>query len=124
MNGLKKILIVDDEPDIMKSVSFRVKKAGYGVMEATDGQEGLDMARTEKPDLILLDWRLPVKDGGEVYQELKADDDLKDIPVIILTASRETESLDVKLKNIGAKYVLIKPYEPAELLQKISELIG
>ena len=124
MNGLKKILIVDDEPDIMKSVSFRVKKAGYGVVEATDGQEGLDMARSEKPDLILLDWRLPIKDGGEVYQELKADDDLKDIPVIILTASRETESLDVKLKNIGAKYVLIKPYEPAELLQKISELIG
>jgi DNA-binding response OmpR family regulator len=124
MNGLKKILIVDDEPDIMKSVSFRMKKAGYGVVEATDGQKGIDMARSEKPDLILLDWRLPIKDGGEVYQELKADEDLKDIPVIILTASRETEALDVKLQSIGAKHVLIKPYEPSELLQKINELIG
>jgi two-component system alkaline phosphatase synthesis response regulator PhoP len=124
MNELKKILIVDDEPDILKSVAFRVKKAGYGVLEATDGQKGIDMAKSEKPDLILLDWRLPIKDGGEVYEELKADEALKDIPIIILTASRETETLDVKLRSIGAKHVLIKPYEPTELIQKISELIG
>jgi DNA-binding response OmpR family regulator len=121
---MKRILIVDDEPDILKSVSFRIKKAGYDVIEATDGKMGFDKARSEMPDLIVLDWRLPLMDGGEVYKALKADDKTKDIPVVILTASRETEGLQIKLDAMGIEHVLIKPYEPSELLAKIKGLVG
>ncbi|MBD3426521.1 MAG: response regulator [Candidatus Omnitrophica bacterium] len=124
VNGKKKVLIVDDEPDILKSVVFRVKKAGYDTLEASDGETCIDIARAKSPDLVLLDWRLPGKNGGEVYKELKAHEGTKDIPVIILTASRETENLDVKLKDIGIENVIIKPYEPSELIQKIKDLIG
>ena len=124
MSENKKILIVDDEPDILKAVVFRIKKAGYETVLATDGQEGLEKARAEKPDLILLDWRLPVMNGGEVYQHLQSDNDLKGIPVIILTASRESEDLAVRMREIGVEHVLTKPYEPEELLAEIEKLLG
>ena len=109
---------------MLKALLRNATQAGYEAIEATDGKMGFDKARSETPDLIVLDWRLPLMDGGEVYQALKADEKTKDIPVIILTASRETEELRVKLDAIGAEHVLIKPYEPSELLAKIRELLG
>ena len=108
----------------MKDAAFRIKKAGYETIEAVDGQEGLKKARSEMPDLILLDWKLPIMDGVEVFMKLKEDDRLKDIPVVFFTASRENEDLRVKMREIGAAYVIVKPYEVEELLLKIRELIG
>jgi two-component system, OmpR family, alkaline phosphatase synthesis response regulator PhoP len=83
----KKILIADDEADILKSVSFRLKKAGYGVLTAENGATAIEMVRSHNPDLVILDLRMPVKDGLEVCKEMKADDSLKSIPVLFLTAS-------------------------------------
>jgi len=123
MNADKRVLIVDDEPDILKAVTFRVQRAGYGVISAADGKDGLEKARAEKPDLIILDWQLPVMNGVEVYRELQADPELKDIPVILLTASRERDELEYMRDDVGFKHIVIKPYEPEELLAKISDLV-
>ncbi|MFQ5952117.1 MAG: response regulator [Candidatus Omnitrophota bacterium] len=124
MAGNKKVLIVDDEPDILKAAVFRIKKAGYDVIEAVSGKEGLEKAQTEPPDLIMLDWKLPEMDGVEVYLILKKTDRLKDIPVVFFTASKENVDLREKMEEVGAEHVIIKPYEAEELLSKIKELIG
>ena len=121
---MKKILIIDDEPDIRKAAVFRIKKAGFEVFEAKDGQEGLEKAEEIKPDLILLDWKLPVMDGKETFIKLKEAEGLKDIPVIIFTASRDEETFREKAKEIGIKHIIIKPYEPSVLIDKIKELTG
>ena len=120
----KTILVVDDEPAIVKVVSFRLKKAGYNVVSAADGQEGLDLIGKIKPDLILLDLRLPVLDGFQVCQKVKADENLKAIPIIIFTASSMGENIDSRYKEVGADDYLIKPFEPEVLLEKIRKLIG
>ena len=124
MADVKRVLIVDDEPDILKAVEFRVRKAGYQTVTAQDGPEGMEKARSEKPDLILLDYKLPGVSGVEVYKKLKSEDSLKDIPVVFITASKGNEDLKAEMEKIGAKNVLLKPYEPEELLSKIKELIG
>ena len=124
MPEVKRILIVDDEADILKTVEFRIKRAGYRTITAISGLEGLDKARSESPDLIVLDWKLPDIDGGEVYRRLRADGATREIPVIILTASSDNESLALRIREAGIKHVLIKPYEPEVLLGKIKEIIG
>ena len=120
----KKILIVDDEPDVLKVTEFRVKKAGYQTVTAVDGQQAVDKAASEKPDLILLDYKLPILDGGEVYVMIKGDEALKHIPIVMLTASKGNEDLIAKMKEIGAEHSIIKPFESEELLAKIRELVG
>ena len=87
MSDKKRILIVEDEPALAKLTSFRLKSAGYEVIIAVDGRQGLKMAGKERPDLIVLDLELPVMDGYEVCRRLKDNESLKDIPVVILTAS-------------------------------------
>ena len=119
----KKILAVDDEPDILKVVIFRLKKIGYEVITAIDGKEALDLAERERPDLILLDLRLPIINGYEVCQKIKADEKLKKIPVILLTASTSSEFAE-KMKEYQADDYLVKPFEPEELLTKIKKFIG
>ncbi len=123
MGDKKLILIVDDEPDILKIVIFRLQKSGYEVITAQDGKTGLQLADKKKPDLILLDLRLPVMDGSEVYQRLKSDENLKKIPVIFLTASAE-EGIKDKMKELGSDGYIIKPFEPEELLDKVKKYIA
>lgn len=118
----KRILIVDDEPDILKIAVFRLKKSGYEILTAIDGQGGLDSAKKDTPDLILLDLILPRMTGDEVCRRIKADDKLRHIPVILFTAS--IVEIQEKLKDSGAEDYLIKPFEPEELLEKIRKFIG
>jgi len=122
MGDRKRVLIVDDEPDILKTVIFRLKKAGYQIITAEDGETGMELARKEKPDLVLLDVRLPLIDGYEVCQRLKSDDNFKKIPVIFLTASAADEIAD-KTKASGANDYIIKPFEPEELLNKVKNIL-
>lgn len=119
----KKIMVVDDEPDILKVVIFRVKRLGHEVITATNGQEALDTAHKEKPDLILLDIRLPVMDGYEVCRRIKTDEKLKHIPIVFLTASSASKIAE-KTKELKANDYLIKPFDPEELLKKIKKFIG
>jgi len=119
----KKILIVDDEPDILKVVIFRIKKAGYAVVSAEDGKSALDITQVEKPDLILLDIRLPILTGYEVCKKLKSNKAVKDIPVIFLSASTG-EDIDCKVVECGAQGYMRKPFEVEELLETIKKFIG
>ena len=118
----KKILIVDDEPDILKAVTFRVKKLEYEVVTATNGQEALDLIQKEEPDLILLDIELPVMNGYEVCQRVKTNEKLKHIPIIFLTASSASKIAE-KVKEFNADDYLIKPFDSEELLKKIKNFI-
>ena len=119
----KKILFVEDEPNLQKAVGEILKQEGYVVFGALDGAEGLEIAKKEKPDLILLDLILPKKDGFEVLKELKADEKMKDIPVIILTNLEGTGDVE-KALDLGATTYLVKAnYELEDILTKIKEFL-
>lgn len=117
----RKILVVDDEPDILKTVTFRLKKSGFEVITAEDGDRAVETAKNEMPDLILLDLRLPGKDGIEVCTELKSDDRYKGIPIILLTASSGMK--EEKLKTCMHDSFVLKPYQFDDLLKKIREFL-
>lgn len=117
----KRLLIVDDEADLAEMIKFRMENNGYEVLLAHDGQAALEMARKEKPDLIILDLMLPKMDGYKVCGLLKKDGRYAHIPVIIFTAKGQEE--DMKLgEELGADAYIIKPFEPQVLLGKIKEL--
>lgn len=118
----KKILMVDDEPDFLDMVRTRLEAGGYEIITASDGQQGLERAKKEKPDLIILDLMLPRMDGYKVCGLLKKDTRYSRIPIIILTARAQGE--DVKLgAELGADAYIIKPFDAAALLGKIKELL-
>ena len=111
----KRILIVDDEPHIVKMLQARLEFQEYEVLVATDGQDGLDKARSEKPDLIILDISLPKLNGYEVCQALRADEKYKDIPVVMLTASGQALDIMQGMKD-GADAYMVKPFDSEALL--------
>lgn len=114
--------MVDDEIELVDMLTIRLEANNYEVVAVYDGQEGLDKARTLKPDLIILDLMLPKLDGYKVCGMLKFDEKYKQIPIILFTA-RAQES-DVKLgQEVGADAYLTKPFEPHILLGKIAELL-
>jgi len=120
--GKKKILLVDDERDLVETLSFRLEAAEYEVDKAYDGQEGLDKARSVNPDLIILDLMLPRIDGYKVCRMLKFDDKFKKIPIILFTA--RAQDTDKKMgEEVGADAYITKPFEPKVLLGKIEELL-
>lgn len=122
MNTNKKILIVEDERDLVDVIKMRLDAAGYAAIVAYDGQEALNKARKDNPDLIILDLMLPKIDGYKVCAMLKHDQRYMKIPIVMLTA-RAQES-DVKLsKEVGADAYITKPFEPKVLLEKIKELL-
>ncbi len=117
-----KILIVDDEPNILVSLEYLMKREGYEVHLARDGQEAIEVLRRERPRLVLLDVMMPKKSGFEVCQEVRADESLKDTLVLMLTAKgRETDI--AKGMGVGANAYVTKPFSTRELVQKVSELL-
>lgn len=118
----KKILVVDDEPDVLKILLLRLKKAGYEVMGGRDGREALDLARQMMPDVIMLDIYLPDMNGNDVARVMKNNDKLKHIPIILISAT--TVSIAEIAKDCGAEGYLGKPFEPEELLHVIKKVLG
>ena len=118
----KKILVVDDEPDILKLTVVRLESLGYDVLVAETGEKALEVLKEETPDLILLDLLLPKMQGDAVCKKLKADPELKHIPIILFTAS--AVRVPAKVGEIGADDFIVKPFEPDELLFKIKKFIG
>ena len=117
-----RILLVDDEPSIVKMVGKRLEVEGFEVLIATDGQEGLDKARAERPDLIVLDLMLPKLNGYEVCTMLKQDTRYQGIPVVLFTAKAQEK--DEKLGiECGANAYVKKPFRAQELLEKIRALL-
>jgi len=118
----KRILLVEDEKDMVYAVTLQLEANGYEVLSAYDGREGLGKAKKEKPDLIILDLMLPKMDGYKVCGLLKADTRYTKIPIVMFTA-RAQES-DIKLgEELGADAYITKPFEPQVLLSKIRELL-
>lgn len=118
-----KILIADDEPNILISIEYLMRREGYEVFVARDGKEALDVLRREHPRLVLLDVMMPHKTGFEVCQELRADDALKDTLVLMLTAKgRDTDV--AKGLGVGADAYMTKPFSTKDLVQKVRELLS
>ena len=118
----KRILLVDDEQQLVDMVKVRLEANNYLVLTAYDGQEALEKARKEKPDLIILDLMLPKMDGYKVCGLLKADTRYNKIPIIMFTA--RAQDSDIKMgKEVGADIYITKPFEAEILLKKIKELL-
>ena len=117
-----KILIVDDEPDLVSTVEYRLKFANCSVVTASNGQEGLERAEAEKPDLILLDTNMPVMNGHQMLERLRDSYSLKHIPVIMLTARCEAQDIAAASARGISDYVT-KPFDFAQLMDKINAVL-
>jgi len=115
----KKILFVDDEADLLRVSTIRLRKTGYEVFEAIDGQEALDQARSKMPDLIVLDVFLPVMNGDEVAKILKRDEKLKSIPIILISADSKT--LEERARVSGADDYLAKVFDSGALVSMVKK---
>jgi len=120
---IKKIVLAEDEPQIARLVEFKLKKEGYQVVSKGNGEEALAAIKAEKPDLILLDVMMPVMDGYEVLRRVKEDENLKNIPVVMLTAKAQERDV-VKGIDLGADDYITKPFHPAELLARVKKILG
>ena len=120
--GAPTALIVDDEAPILALLRYNLEKAGWRVLEAADGREGLAVARQEHPDIVVLDWMLPSLSGLEICRRLRHDAELAGIPIIMLTARGE-EADRVRGLEIGADDYLTKPFSPAELLARMQAVM-
>ena len=120
---MTKILFVEDEPTLQKELNEILKQEGFKILSAFDGEEALKTAKKEKPNLILLDLILPKKDGFEVLKELKSDEGLKDIPVIVLTNLEGVGDVE-KAIELGATTYLIKAnYKLEDVVTKIKDFL-
>lgn len=121
---MKKILIVEDELALQDALRKAFSAEGFEILQAFDGEEALSQARSEKPDLVLLDLILPKKHGFDVLESLKSDENLKHVPVLILTNLEESEDV-MKAIELGARGYLIKAnYALKEVLAKVKEVLG
>ena len=118
----KKILIADDEPNIIISLEFLLRREGYEVVVAQDGVEALAQVRAERPDLLILDVMMPHRNGFEVCQDLRQDPEFKDLRIMMLTAKgRDTEVS--KGLALGADVYMTKPFSTKELIAKVKTLM-
>lgn len=116
MNRSQKVLVIDDEHDIHEGVSYWLRAAGFKPLFADDAQQGINLARENQPDAILLDVQMPHKDGIEILHELREDDQTSWIPVIMLSASLREE---YRALDAGARFFLQKPYEGYQLVSAL-----
>jgi two-component system alkaline phosphatase synthesis response regulator PhoP len=123
MNSKKTIMVVDDNPDIITIVRTILEGKGYSVLSATSGPELLNMLKTQKPDLIILDIMMPEMDGLEVLSRLKGLTETATIPVILLTAKVQYEDVLGGYK-LGADYYITKPFTSTQLVNGINLLLG
>ena len=118
-----KILVADDEPNIVISLEYLLKREGYTVVIARDGEEALQTIRREQPDLVLLDVMMPKKTGFEVCQEVRADDALQNTKILMLTAKgRDTDV--AKGTALDADAYMTKPFATRDLVQKVAQMLG
>ena len=120
---MTKILIAEDERDIRDLIKFTLGFAGYEVVDAMNGEEAVEIAKRELPDLILMDVRMPRKTGYEACTEIKADPRLKDIPIIFLSAKGQDAEIQAGLQA-GATEYLLKPFAPDQLTQRIQVVLS
>lgn len=119
----KKILVVDDEKDVLTVLEKRLTIAGYFVLKADNGADAISLAKSRRPDLILLDIVMPNMDGGQVANMLKEDPQTKDIPIIFVTCLVRKEEAGDKELLVAGNYFIAKPYDPDELIREVKRHI-
>ncbi len=119
----QKILVVDDEPFICRSLSFVLRKGNYEVIEARDGEEAIAAIRDHRPDLVFLDVMMPKINGFEVTEQVRADPELDSVKIILLTAKGQESDREVG-KTAGANDYMTKPFSPTKILERAREVLG
>lgn len=119
----KKIVHIEDEPDMIDLVKLILERKGYLVIGAAGGQEGLDIVREHLPDLVLLDLMMPDIEGWDVYQQMRAHEETKDIPVIVVTAKAQNIDKVLGLHIAKVDDYISKPFSPQELVEAVEKVL-
>jgi DNA-binding response OmpR family regulator len=119
-----KIVYIEDDPEMIDLVTLILNRRGYQVKGANGGRQGLDIIRTERPDIILLDLMMPDMDGWDVYQQIKANETTRDIPVIIITAKAQAIDRVLGLHIAKVDDYISKPFRPQELVDSIERILS
>lgn len=122
MADKRRILCIEDEPEMIDLIRLILERKGFEVLGAVGGQEGLDAVRREKPDLVLLDLMMPDVDGWEVYRQMKADEELKRIPVVVVTAKAQSIDKVLGLHIAKVDDYITKPFGPGDLLESVDRV--
>ncbi|GAF85709.1 unnamed protein product, partial [marine sediment metagenome] len=120
----KRVVCIEDEPEMIDLVRLILGRKGFKVIGADGGIEGLEIVRREKPDIILLDLMMPDMDGWEVYQQIKADAELRSIPVVVVTAKAQSIDKVLGLHIAKVDDYITKPFGPQELLESVEKILG
>jgi two-component system response regulator VicR len=120
----KRVVCIEDEPEMIDLVRLILGRKGFNVIGANGGIEGLETVRRLRPDLILLDLMMPDMDGWEVYQQVKADPSLRDIPVVVVTAKAQSIDKVLGLHIAKVDDYITKPFGPQELLESVEKILG
>ncbi len=120
----KVVVCIEDEPEMIDLVKLILGRKGFDLVGAVGGREGLETVRRLKPDLVLLDLMMPDMDGWEVYQQMKADDELKDIRVVVVTAKAQSIDKVLGLHIAKVDDYVTKPFGPQELLQSVNKVLA
>jgi DNA-binding response OmpR family regulator len=119
-----RVVCIEDEPEMIDLVRLILGRKGFNVIGADGGVEGLETVKREKPDIILLDLMMPDMDGWEVYQQIKADPELRDIPVVVVTAKAQSIDKVLGLHIAKVDDYITKPFGPQELLESVEKILG
>ena len=119
----KTIVIADDEPHVLRSLEFILKKQGYNVITAVNGEEALEKVRGNEPDLVFLDIQMPKMDGNSVLRNLRDDPKYKDLYIVMITAKGQEADRLHSLES-GANEYVTKPYSPRKLVGRVKEILG
>jgi DNA-binding response OmpR family regulator len=122
-NG-KRVVCIEDEPEMIDLVRLILGRRGFDVTGANGGREGLETVQREKPDLVLLDLMMPDMDGWEVYQRIKSDEELREIPIVVVTAKAQSIDKVLGLHIAKVDDYITKPFGPQELLESVEKILG
>ena len=121
-NAAAKILVVDDEPALLRLMAFVLQKQGYQMLTATNGDEALDSVRANRPDLIVLDIMMPRRDGYQVAEAIRADPELASIPIVMLSAKAQDEDIERGMEA-GVDTFITKPFDPHQLADTVAAFL-
>lgn len=120
----KTVIYIEDEPEMVDLVTLILNRKGFSVKGANGGREGLDLVKKDMPDLVLLDLMMPDVDGWDVYQQMKADEKTRKIPVIVITAKAQSIDKVLGLHIAKVEAYISKPFTPQELLDSVDKIFG
>ncbi|GAB4486886.1 MAG: hypothetical protein Fur0016_16940 [Anaerolineales bacterium] len=120
---MAKIVIAEDEPDIRELIAFTLRFAGYEVIAGSNGEEGYQLAKAERPDLVMLDVRMPKLTGYEACKRIKAEPELTNVPVIFLSAKGQENEIEQGFAA-GAEEYLLKPFAPDQLVERVKTVLA